>query len=203
MTNAIVHWVLSGGYVAIFLAMVLESACIPLPSEVIMPFGGYLASVGHFNFWGVVAAGVFGNVCGALITYLIGYSVARPLILRYGRKIRAVDRYLTQAEAWFAKRGDVSVLIGRVIPIVRTFISLPAGIAKMPAWRFFLYTTMGSVPWVYVLTWSGADLARSWRNVDRFVNVFTYVVAAAIVLMLATYVTDRLRKKDKSHSHRD
>ncbi|WP_284286528.1 DedA family protein [Alicyclobacillus fastidiosus] len=185
------------GYIGIFLAMVLESACIPLPSEVIMPFGGYLVVLGHLNFWGVVICGTLGNLVGSLIAYLIGRYGGRVLILKYGRFIRLSEHHLKMAENWFTKRGQSAVLIGRVLPIVRTFISLPAGVAQMPVVQFSSYTLIGSLPWVYMLTWSGTALGKGWEGINKYVHPLTYAVAAAIVITVATYVVKWLRHRQE------
>lgn len=162
--------------------MALESACIPLPSEIIMPFGGYLVWSGQLHLWGVVLAGTLGNVAGSLAAYYVGLYGGRAAIERYGRYVHLSRRHVEQAERWFAKRGSVSVLIGRVLPVVRTFISLPAGMARMPLGQFALYTFIGSLPWVYVLTWAGVVLGREWEYTGHYMHPFTYGVAGAIVI---------------------
>lgn len=193
MTHELASAVMTWGYVAIFCAMLLESACIPLPSEVIMPFGGFLAAVGHFNFWGVVLAGTAGNVAGSLVAYYVGRFGGRRLLLRYGSYIRLNSRHLDKAEQWFQGRGEISVLIGRVLPIVRTFISLPAGMGKMRVSRFVIYSAMGSLPWVYVLTWAGSDLGHNWRHVAHFANFLSILVVVALLFYLFSFLRRRKR----------
>lgn len=194
LSHLLMNAVQGFGYSGIFIAMVLESACIPIPSEVVMPFGGYLVVAGHLNFWTVVITGTLGNVVGSLIAYYIGLYGGRPVILRYGRYVRISEKHLQKAETWFAKRGEVTVLIGRMLPIVRTFISLPAGISRMSVGRFVIYTAAGSLPWVYMLTWAGTDLGSHWEHIARFMHPFTYIVAAAIILLIVLYILKRRRR---------
>ncbi|WP_231493355.1 DedA family protein [Alicyclobacillus macrosporangiidus] len=182
MTHLLTNWIQSLGYLGVFFAMALESACIPLPSEIIMPFGGYLVWSGQLHLWGVVLAGTLGNVAGSLAAYYVGLYGGRAAIERYGRYVHLSRRHVEQAERWFAKRGPVSVLIGRVLPVVRTFISLPAGMARMPVGKFMLYSFIGSLPWVYLLTWAGVVLGREWEYTGHYTHPFTYGVAGAIVI---------------------
>lgn len=195
MTHQLASAVLMWGYAGIFFAMLLESACIPLPSEVIMPFGGFLAAVGHFNFWAVVGAGTAGNMVGSLLTYWLGRSGGRRVLLRYGGYLGLHSRHLAQAEEWFHGRGEISVLIGRVLPIVRTFISLPAGLGRMSVSRFVIYTAMGSLPWVYVLTWAGSDLGHNWKHVAHFANFLSILVVAAVLFYIVSFLRRRGRAK--------
>lgn len=188
LTTALMHF----GYLGILLAMTLESACIPIPSEIIMPFAGYLAVTGHLNFWGVVMVGTLGNLIGSLIAYYVGKYGGRAIVLKYGRRIRLSERHLKQSEAWFAKNGEISVLVGRVFPVVRTFISLPAGIAQMHLGRFITYTIAGSIPWVYMLAWAGSDFGKHWQVVDRFMRPFTDFVVIAIAVLIVLYIVRRV-----------
>ncbi len=180
--------VVSGlSYLGIFLAMVLESACIPLPSEVVMPFAGYLVAVGHLHFWDVIVAGTLGNVCGSLVAYSVGRYGGRVAIQRYGQLVRLSDNHLKRVDDWFANRGTLAVLVGRILPIIRTFISLPAGVAKMPVAPFVFFTAVGSFPWLYLLTWMGTYLGRDWKHIDIIMRPFTYIVGVAIAVELIIY----------------
>lgn len=157
MNSMVMHWVQSGGYIGVFLAMVLESACIPLPSEVVMPFGGYLAFRGHLHLGIVILMGVLGNVVGSLISYYVGKFGGRAVIRRYGRYVRLSERHMDAAERWFRRRGDWVVFVGRLLPAIRTFISLPAGIAKMNAVKFTAYSAAGSCRGL--LCWGMLDIS--------------------------------------------
>lgn len=174
--------------------MALESACIPLPSEVTMPFAGYLVATGHLHFWTVVFMGVLGNLIGSLVAYAVGYIGGRPLVLHFGRYVRLSERHLLKAEDWFAHRGQSSVLIGRLLPVVRTFISLPAGVAKMPFGKFVLYTVIGCIPWVVILTWAGTSLSKNWSKVDHIVHSFQDVVIVLIVLAIIVAIWRVVRR---------
>lgn len=156
-----------------------------------MPFGGYLAVIGHLNFWGVVIAGTLGNLIGSLIAYYIGRYGGKLVVLKFGRRLHLSEHHLQRAETWFAKYGEISVLLGRIFPVIRTFISLPAGIAQMRLWRFVVYTTAGSLPWVYMLTWAGADLGKHWENTVRVIHPITYLILIAIVIFCLLYLSRR------------
>ncbi|MDI3327731.1 MAG: DedA family protein [Alicyclobacillaceae bacterium] len=168
------------GYFGVFLAMTLESACIPLPSEVIMPFAGYMVWRGSFDFAGVVAAGTVGNVVGSLIAYYVGVRGGRTFLERYGRYFLISDRHLRQADEWFAKRGEITVLVGRLLPGVRTFISLPAGIARMDIKRFILYTAVGSLPWAWMLAWAGWKLGQNWESIREYTHPLLLATGIAV-----------------------
>lgn len=185
------QWIQSGGTLAVFLAMVIESACIPLPSEVIMPFGGFLAFTGHLSLWSVVIAGTLGNVVGSLIAYWVGLIGGRAVILRFGRYVGLSERHLHSAEKWFSKRGEWAVLISRVLPGVRTFISLPAGIAKMPLGRFTLFTFIGSLPWAWILAYAGYKLGQNWDTVKHYTHPLLYVVVLIIVVFIVWFFVRR------------
>ncbi|MBX6395021.1 MAG: DedA family protein [Alicyclobacillaceae bacterium] len=162
--------------------MTLESACIPLPSEVIMPFGGYLVGRGMLDFTIVVAAGTAGNVAGSLLAYYAGQKGGRTLLHRYGRYIRISEHHLQKADEWFSRRGEITVLVGRLLPGIRTFISLPAGIASMPVGKFVLYTAVGSLPWVWVLAFVGLKLGQNWKTVEHYTHVLALIVAVLLVV---------------------
>ena len=189
--NAMIHWVQSGGYIGIFLAMVLESACIPLPSEVIMPFGGFLAWAGHLQLWMVIVMGTLGNIVGSLVAYYVGKLGGRAVITRYGRYIHITGRNLKKAEQWFDRRGEWAVFIGRLLPGIRTFISLPAGIAQMNVVKFTLFSSIGSLPWVATLAYAGYQLGQNWEGIRTYTHPLIYVAAAVVVLLAGTVVYRR------------
>ena len=192
MEHLIVTWIKQYGYLAVFVLMVAESACIPVPSEVIMLFGGALAGglvvSGvhlHLNVFLVALAGAVGNLVGSLIAYAVGRSGGRMLVERWGRYVLIRREELDRSEAFFARHGDLAVLIGRVLPVVRTFISLPAGIAEMPVGRFSVLTLVGSVPWTFGLAVAGQALAAHWQDVAA---AFTPISVVVGVLLLAAAV---------------
>lgn len=182
-------------YFGIFLAMMLESACIPLPSEVIMPFSGYLVAVGHLKFWDVIVAGTLGNVCGSLLAYSVGRYGGRVAIQRYGQFVGISSDHLKRMDDWFAGRGALAVLVGRILPIIRTFISLPAGISKMALGPFVFFTAVGSFPWLYLLTWTGAYLGRDWKHIDIITRPFTDIVGVALAIELILYFFKGKKRK--------
>ncbi|WP_163652980.1 DedA family protein [Listeria sp. PSOL-1] len=173
------------GHVGIFLAMLIESVCIPLPSEVVMLFGGFMAELGKLNFWLVVIAGILGNLVGSFIAYYIGKKGGRTLVIRYGKYLFLNLKHLDKAELWFNRYGASAVFFGRVLPVIRTFISLPAGMANMNITKFMLYTLLGCIPWNLFLTWFGYTLGSNWGIVEKYTRPITYVI---LVLCLLTIV---------------
>lgn len=181
--------VISGmGYAGIVLLMAIESACIPLPSEVIMPFSGYLVFKHEFTLWGVALAGAVGCVVGSLIAYAIGAYGGRALVHRYGRYVLISHQDLALADRWFARHGGITVFIGRLLPIIRTFIALPAGISRMPLTPFIVYTFVGSLIWCYGLAWIGIKLGENWRTLGSYFHRFDTLIAIVLVLAAAWYV---------------
>jgi membrane protein DedA with SNARE-associated domain len=187
----------AAGYLGIFVAMALESAGLPLPSEIVMPLAGYLVTLGRFTFWGAVLAGTLGNLAGSMVAYGVGRAGGRPLLLRYGKYILISQTELERAERWFARRGDITVLISRVLPIVRTYFSFPAGAARMPFGRFCAYTFLGSLPWSIMLTYLGVVLGQRYTQLAGIFRPIEYVVAALIVIAIGWYVYNHLRQRSK------
>jgi membrane protein DedA with SNARE-associated domain len=181
----------AGGYLGIVALMAIESACIPLPSEVIMPFSGYLVYNGRFNLWLVALAGAIGCNLGSAIAYAVGYYGGRPLVERYGSYLLLSQRELDWADRFFARHGNAAVLISRMLPVVRTFIALPAGIARMPQLRFHLYTFVGSFPWCLGLAYLGMKAGENWRYLGKYFHEFDKVIAAIILLAIAWFVWSR------------
>lgn len=173
----------SYGVWAVFLLMVLESACIPVPSEAIMVFGGFLAGQGKVGFWPVVIAGVAGNLVGSWIAYWVGATKGREWALKW-HWLHITPARLDAADRWFVKYGDWAVLISRCLPIIRTFISLPAGVARMPFWRFSILTLIGCIPWCLLLAYAGLAVGDNWETLQKQLHWFDYAVAAAIVVAL-------------------
>lgn len=169
------------GIWAVLFLMILESACIPVPSEVIMLYGGALVYTGDASFLAVVAAGVAGNVIGSLIMWAIGRYGGRTFLERHGKWVHISHRSLERGDEWFERYGNMAVFFGRMLPVIRTFISLPAGIAEMPIGRFTLYTTLGCIPWVIMLTWIGYKLGPHWEKAHSVLHYGDYVIVAAII----------------------
>jgi membrane protein DedA with SNARE-associated domain len=192
------------GYLAIFLLMVLESACIPIPSEAVMLFGGALAGgvvlAGvhvHLNVVAVALAGAVGNLVGSWIAYAVGRIGGRPLIERYGRYVLLRPHDLDRAERFFQRYGTPAVLISRILPVVRTFISLPAGIAEMPLGTFSLLTLVGSLPWTFALALAGDAVAANWKSVSSAFTPISIVVAVLIVIAIAWWAVRRLGSRGR------
>jgi membrane protein DedA with SNARE-associated domain len=185
LSNWVTRTISDHGLAAVFGLMLLESACIPVPSEVIMLYAGYLVSAGKLSLIGAVAAGVAGNLAGSLLAWWAGSAGGRDLILRHGRFIHVTEARLGTADRWFARYGERTVLIARCLPVIRTFISLPAGIAKMPLGRFATYTTIGCVPWVLALTLLGDAVGKNWERLHSHLAYVDYAVAAAVVAAIA------------------
>jgi membrane protein DedA with SNARE-associated domain len=182
----------SAGVVAVFLLMVLESACIPIPSEAIMLFAGFSVSEGELTLFGVVAAGVLGNVVGSSIAYAVGYY-GRLDLLEKNKLIHISPKHLAWADNWFERYGSATVFFSRMLPIIRTFISLPAGVAKMPFARFIVLTTLGSIPWVLALALIGRSVGDNWEHWRHNLGYLDYVVAAAIVVGAVYLIVKRRR----------
>jgi membrane protein DedA with SNARE-associated domain len=194
------------GYAAVLVLMILESACIPIPSEAIMLFGGALAGgltvAGvhvHLDVVAVALAGVAGNLIGSLIAYAVGRWGGRAVLDRWGGRVLLRPHDLDRAEAFFARRGDLAVLIGRVVPVVRTFISLPAGIAEVPPIRFAVLTVLGSLPWTFALALIGDAVAAHWKSVESGFTVATVVVAVVIVGVIGKWLWARRRVSMQSN----
>ncbi|HVA13754.1 MAG TPA: DedA family protein, partial [Stellaceae bacterium] len=182
--------------------MAIESACIPLPSEIIMPFSGYLVSTGRFDLALVATAGALGCNLGSTVAYAVGAYGGRPLVERYGYWVLMGERELAAVDRFFARFGSVAVFIGRLLPVIRTFIALPAGVARMSQIKFQLYTFLGSWPWCFALAYIGFRLGERWNSDPRLREVlhrFDAVIVAAMVLAAAWYVRahwkHRLRRK--------
>ena len=170
------------GYAGITLLMAIESACIPLPSELIMPFAGYLVYEGTMKLFWVATAGAIGCNLGSLAAYEIGYYGGRPLVENYGRWILLSRRELDWADRFFLRWGYLAVFIARLLPVIRTFIALPAGIARMPRGRFHLYTFIGSWPWCFALAWFGMKLGENWRSLGKYFHQFDVVIGALLAI---------------------
>jgi len=176
------------GYGGITILMAIESACIPLPSELIMPFAGYLVYTGAMKLLWVATAGAIGCNIGSLIAYEIGSYGGRPLVEKYGRWLLLSKHELDWADRFFSKWGYLAVFFGRLLPVVRTFIALPAGVARMPRGRFHLYTFLGSWPWCLALAWFGMKLGENWRGIGKYFHKFDAVIGILILAGIIWFV---------------
>lgn len=183
------------GLPGIVLLMAIESACIPLPSEVIMPFAGYLVFRGEHALWAVALAGAFGCVVGSVPAYYLGKYGGRPLIERYGRYVLMSPRDLDLADRWFARHGEATVFFARLLPVVRTFIAFPAGVARMEMRRFLAYTFAGSLPWCLGLAYVGMLLGEQWPILRGYFHKFDLLIGALLLAGLTWYVRRHIRNR--------
>jgi membrane protein DedA with SNARE-associated domain len=183
------------GLAGVFVLMVLESACIPVPSEATMLFAGFNVSDGEYSLFAAVAVGSVANLVGSWIAYGVGYFGRVDLIEKHGHKLFIKKHHLDWADRWFERHGDATVFFTRMLPIIRTFISLPAGVAKMPFWRFSVLTLAGCVPWVLMLTFIGKEAGDNWESWKDSLHYFDYAVAAAIVIGVVYLIVRNRRNK--------
>jgi membrane protein DedA with SNARE-associated domain len=170
------------GLPGIFLLMVAESACIPIPSETTFLFAGFNVDRGEYTMLAVVTVGTLANVVGSWIAYAVGYYGRIDVLEKHGRKLHIKPSHLRWADDWFARYGDATVFFSRMLPIIRTFISLPAGVARMPFWRFTILTTLGCIPWITMLTFIGLKVGENWEDWKDSLHYVDYAVAVCIVL---------------------
>lgn len=199
LAGFVIHTISKMGYRGVVLLMAVESACIPVPSEIIMPFSGYLASTARFDIWALALAGAVGSLLGSLVAYYVGLRGGRPLLEKYGGYLLITRADLDQADRWFQKYGDWAVFIGRLLPVVRTFISLPAGIARVRLGRFIVLTLVGSYIWCLLLGWIGMKLGEHWDTLGAYFHRFDIVIVTLAVAGAAWYVRRHLkiRKAEK------
>ncbi|HSD79595.1 MAG TPA: DedA family protein [Solirubrobacteraceae bacterium] len=181
------------GLPGIFVLMVLESACIPIPSEATMLFAGFNVANGEYSLLAATLVATLANVVGSWIAYAVGYYGRVDLIEKHGGKVFIRKHHIDVADRWFARHGEATVFFSRLLPIVRTFISLPAGVAKMPFWRFTLFTFLGCLPWMFALTLIGQQVGDRWDQWKDKLHYVDYAVAAVIVLAIVYLVVRRLR----------
>lgn len=183
------------GYGGVGFLMLIESCGIPFPSEIIMPFAGFLVAIGKMNFIGAVLAGTFGNLAGSLLAYWIGIKGGRPLIEKYGKYVLISLHDLDIADRWFAKRGEAIVFFGRLLPVIRTYISFPAGIAKMNLKKFCIYTFLGALPWSILFTWLGIKMQNNWVLIHEKLESFNMAVLGLVIACVGLYVWRHLKKR--------
>lgn len=193
--NALLQIISAGGYFGIFFLMILESAFMPVPSEVVMPFSGYLVSQGQFDLLFVTLAGTLGNVAGSVISYFIGLYIGRTVVLKYGKYILLKEKYLVLTEHWFKKYGDKAIFFSRMLPVVRTVISLPAGVGKMNFKKFVLYTFVGSIPWNFALAYLGFWFGANWSTVLNYGHVLDKIIIIVIGVLIVWLFLKRRKKK--------
>jgi membrane protein DedA with SNARE-associated domain len=192
IVNAGTDFISSTGLPAVFILMALESACLPVPSEAIMLFAGSSVAAGELTMFGVVAAGVLGNLVGSWAAYAVGYY-ARLDLLEKNRLIHLPPKYLKWADDWFERYGDATVFFTRMLPIIRTFISLPAGVARMPFWRFTVLTLLGCIPWVLMLSLVGKSVGDNWEEWRDHLHYLDYAVVAAAIALVVYLLIKRRR----------
>jgi membrane protein DedA with SNARE-associated domain len=195
LASFIIAVISSGGYTGVIILMAIESACIPLPSEIIMPFSGYLVFRGEFGLVWVGLAGAFGCVVGSVPAYYLGLYGGRPLIEKYGKYVLVSHHDLDIADRWFARYGDWAIFFSRLLPVVRTFISFPAGVAKMNVPRFIIYTFVGSFPWCLGLAYIGMKLGENWDTLGVYFHKFDIVIGILLAAGAAYYIWRHLQSQ--------
>ena len=198
LANFVIQTISNAGYLGIFALMIAESALIPIPSEIIMPFSGYLVSTGKFNPVFVIIAGSVGNLVGSLIAYVIGVKLGREIILRYGKYVLLKKSHLDWTESFFKKYGDRSTFVSRLLPAIRTYISLPAGIAKMNLKKFVLYTFVGSIIWSAMLTYVGIALGEEWVKIKHYSDYIDGLVIIGVIIIVIIIIKKRIGKTETS-----
>ncbi|MBI4991077.1 DedA family protein [Candidatus Gottesmanbacteria bacterium] len=201
LASWIINFISTSGYLGVFFLMLIESALIPMPSEVTMPFSGFLVQQGKFNLWIVVFAGTLGNLFGSLLAYFIGSwgqeTVVRKLIRNWGKYVLISEHEFNRSEKWFLKYGELIVFASRLLPAVRTYISLPAGIAKMNLTKFVLYTTLGSFIWSLILAYIGVILGSRWTSLSSFFHSFDAIIVIAGVVLAGWYIKRKIKKHQR------
>ena len=206
LAGFIIATIAATGLFGVALMMAIESACIPLPSEIIMPFAGYLASTGYFSLWAAATAGAIGCNIGSAVAYAVGRHGGRRFVERWGGYFLVTHRDLESADRFFARFGSAAVFIARLLPVVRTFIALPAGIAGMPLGKFHIYTFLGSWPWCFALAYAGYHLGQAWESnpeLRAFMHRFDAVIIALILVGLVWYVWRHWRHRVRPGEKQD
>jgi membrane protein DedA with SNARE-associated domain len=199
VSSFITHWVSSGGIILVFLLMAAESCGVPFPSEVIMPFAGFLAAQGQMSLTGAILAGTLGNVAGSLVAYVLAARFGRPLLLGPGRRIGINASHLDIADRWFERHGLTAVLVGRVLPVVRTYISFPAGLAHVEPVRFTLLTFIGALPWCIALAAGGYAIGANYNRISGPIEIAAIIIAVIVVAIVVVWL---LRGRRKASSRR-
>ncbi len=187
LSDYITQFISSIGYAGVFILMTLESAALPVPSEVVMPFAGYLAYQGVFNLYLITIVGAVGCTAGSVISYYVGRKGGRPFIEKYGKYLFIKSSHMELAETWFNKYGDRAVFFSRLLPVVRTFISLPAGIGRYELKKLVMFSFIGSLPWCFALAYVGFSFGPHWKIIIGFFNELDILVIAAIIMVALYY----------------
>lgn len=190
------------GYFGVSFLMVLESMIFPVPSELVMPFAGFLIAEGEMTFFWVIFSSIIGSLIGSLLSYYIGYKGGKRFLIKYGKYFLLDKEHLAKTEQWFSKKGELTILIGRFIPVVRHFISIPAGFGKMNIKRFILYTAIGAGIWNSFLMYIGFVLGNNWESISHYSDYLSWGVLIILALFLIYFVVKRLNKKLKKTSHK-
>ena len=197
ISSSIIHLIQSAGYLGIFILMTLESALIPIPSEITMPFSGFLVSQGKLNFWFVVLIGAFGNLIGSLIAYGIGFYLEEHVIVKwvkkYGKFLLITEHEYELSLRWLRKYGESVAFFSRILPAVRTFISLPSGLSEMNIWKFFIYIFIGSFIWSFFLTYIGFYFQSRWNVLEQYFRKFDFLILCIIVILALLYLNHKLK----------
>lgn len=202
LAHYIITFISNTGYAGVFFLMVVESALIPMPSEITMPFAGFLVSTGRFDLILVVLTGALGNLIGSLLAFGLGFwgedLFLRNFIRKFGKYILISEHEYNRSEKWFRKYGEIIVFVSRLLPAIRTYISLPAGISKMNLFRFIIYTFLGSLIWTLILTYIGVILGNRWQSIGAYFHAFDAVIIFVFVLCVILYFRHKLSQKTSS-----
>jgi membrane protein DedA with SNARE-associated domain len=198
LANFVIQTISNTGYLGIFFLMVAESSLIPIPSEIIMPFSGYLASTGKLNPIFIILVGSIGNLIGSLVSYFIGIKLGREFIVKYGKYVLLKKSHLEWTESYFKKYGDKSTFVSRLLPAIRTYISLPAGVAKMNLKKFSIYTFAGSIIWSTMLTYVGTTLGDQWTRIRHYSDYIDGAVIIGLVIIIIIIAKKRIAKPNNS-----
>ncbi len=194
IANLIINAISALGYLGVFFLMLMESTVLPIPSEVVMPFAGFLIAEGRFNILGIVIASSLGSLAGSLISYYIGKIGGRPLIINYGKYFFMNKKHLELTEKFFLKKGDKAILISRFIPVIRHIISLPAGIAKMNIKKFILYTLLGATTWNMFLAFLGFKLKENWHLINKFSTELDILIIIILFIIVIYFIIRKIKK---------
>ena len=197
-TQIFLSFIASWGYVAVAVLMAAENACIPIPSELILGFAGYLIFAGHMSFEGALLAGMVGGLLGSFFAYEVGARGGRPFVEKYGKYFLIKKSHVNVAQDWFDRYGLKAVFFSRMLPVVRTFISLPAGFARVDSKRFFLYTIMGSLPWTAAILYAGMVLGESWTDLMEYGHEASRIFVVVAVIVIAVLYLRWRRKKNRN-----
>jgi membrane protein DedA with SNARE-associated domain len=193
-----IAFISSTGYVGVFILMVLESMVFPIPSEAVMPFAGFFIFDGKMTWLAVILVSTFGSMVGSLISYYIGYYGGKPFISKFGKYLLLNQHHLEIAEKFFSKRGEITILISRFIPVVRHLISIPAGFGKMNIYKFIIFTLIGASIWNTFLTWVGFVLRENWKEVMKYSHTIDIFVIIIIVIAFCYFVYKLFKDKEKN-----